>query len=445
MRLAGALLALAAFLHLYRLSEPARVVFDEVHFADQASAYCGSHGYFFDVHPPHAKLLIAGVAALGGYRGDQSFESLDDPIDQVSPALLRLAPALAGSVLPAVVFGLLLQLGASEVAAFLGGLATALDNAILLETRIVVLDGILLLACFGSLSTLLAALGTGSPRRRAALAVGAGALAGLAVGTKFTGLVALALDAVCIGANLLRGPSWRAAREATGVAALLLTGAIVTYVAGWELHFALLTEPGPGYAWAAPTGDFVSDALRVHRLMLTSNYTMTATHPYASPWWSWPLMLRPIYYWRHGDAALYFLGNPVVWWGTTLGLLLVLANGVLLRISDLSLPGRPAWPRPLWVPLLGFAIALLPLVAVPRVLFLYHYLTAQLFGLCAVIRWLDHIGWTRAGGWGQQRRSVFVAMAGLVLAFLAISPFTFSFIEAPAYRELVFGLFPGWR
>jgi len=33
----------------------------------------------------------------------------------------------------------------------------------------------------------------------------------------------------------------------------------------------------------------------------------TATHPYASPWWSWPLMLRPVAYWQNfpdkGDVA----------------------------------------------------------------------------------------------------------------------------------------------
>ena len=156
-------------------------------------------------------------------------------------------------------------------------------------------------------------------------------------------------------------------------------------------------------------------------------------------------MQRPILYWSHADAALYFLGNPALWWGTALGLPLVLANGVLLRISDLRLAGRAAWPRRLWVPLLGYAVALLPLLGVPRALFLYHYLTALLFGLCAVILWLDHIGWTRAGGWRDQRASVFAAAAGLVLGFLAISPFTFSFIETPGYRELVFALFPSWR
>ena len=97
------------------------------------------------------------------------------------------------------------------------------------------------------------------------------------------------------------------------------------------------------------------------------------------------------------------------------------------------------------IPLLGFGVALLPLVRVPRALFLYHYLTPLLFALCAVVLWLDRIGWTRAGGLRRQRASYFVAVFALALGFLAISPFTFAFVEAPAWRELVFGVFPGWR
>lgn len=445
-RLVLVLLALGALLHLYRLAEPRRVVFDEVHFGGFVTNYLGDHSYFFDIHPPHAKLLIAGVAALGGYRGSQTFENLDQPIEKVSPALLRLVPALSGILLPLVLFALLLQLGATPAAAFLGGLAGLLDNAILLQTRIVALDGILLLATFGSLSALLAALSAASRLGASAFALLAGGLAGLAAGTKFTGLAALAVAGACIAATLLPRPSWPALRRALGLSVFVLSGAVGVYVAGWVIHFALLGEPGPGYVWAVPTGDFLFDTVHVHRLMLASNYGLTAPHPYASAWWSWPLMLRPVFYWNHADAALYFVGNPAVWWGTTLGLLLLLGNAVLLRVSELRLAtGGSPWPPRLWIPLIGYAIALLPLVRVPRALFLYHYLTALGFALCAVLLWLDRIGWTRAGALRRQRASYFAAIGALVLGFVAISPFSFAFVTAPAYREWVFGLFPGWR
>ena len=93
-RLVLILLILSALLHGYRLSEPNQVVFDEVHFGGFINDYINGR-LFFDIHPPHAKLLITGVAVLGGYRGDQSFQELGGAISGISPALLRLLPAIA--------------------------------------------------------------------------------------------------------------------------------------------------------------------------------------------------------------------------------------------------------------------------------------------------------------------------------------------------------------
>src|SRR5262245_28366532 len=124
------LLMLSAALHLFRLSEPRSLVFDEVHFGGFAESYCCSGQYFFDIHPPHGKLLLAGALALGGYTGGQKYEHVRDPYTAVSPYLIRLVPALAGTALPLLVLALLLELGARPAAAFLGGLAVALDNAL---------------------------------------------------------------------------------------------------------------------------------------------------------------------------------------------------------------------------------------------------------------------------------------------------------------------------
>ena len=63
------LLAVSAALHGLWLSEPRSVVFDEVHFGGFAEAYVSSRAYFFDIHPPHAKLIIAGTAGLAVYAG----------------------------------------------------------------------------------------------------------------------------------------------------------------------------------------------------------------------------------------------------------------------------------------------------------------------------------------------------------------------------------------
>jgi dolichyl-phosphate-mannose-protein mannosyltransferase len=443
-RLLLILFVLSAVLHGYRLSEPNRVVFDEVHFGGFINDYLEGR-LFFDIHPPHAKLLITGVAALGGYRGDQSFQELGGTIEGVSPGLLRLLPAIAGTLIPLVLFGLLVQLGASPMAAFLGGLAAVLDNALLIQTRLITLDGLLLLSMFGAIACFVAALGCEDRMRRTGLSLCAGMLAGLAPGIKFTGLAGLALIGICLALNWLSRPSWGRLRIAASQSVWVLAGAVTVYAAGWALHFWLLNEPAAGFVWTYPTGDFIPDTVEVHRSMLRANYGLRVPHPHSSPWWAWPLMARPVFYWAGDNAALHFVGNPVLWWGTTIGLVVVAANIVLLKVTDLELPGaRKPWPRLLWIPALGYGIALAPLIPVGRPLFLYHYLSPLLFGLCLVVLWLDHIGWTRPGGFAQQRRSFHLAMGLLAVGFIVMSPFTFSFIGTPEYRDLLVKTLPIW-
>jgi len=443
-RLLLLLFVLSAALHGYKLSEPRFVVFDEVHFGGFVNDYYSGQ-LFFDIHPPHAKLLIAGAAIAGGYRGDQDFQKLGTPITKVSPALLRLVPAIAGTFVPLVLFSFLIQLGASPMAAFLGGLAVVLDNALLVQTRLITLDGLLLLATFGSLSCFLAALGCENRVRRTWLSLCAGLLAGLAPGIKITGLSALALIGVCLAVDFIGRPSWQRFRVAASHTVWILSGAVLVYATGWALHFWLLKEVPPVFHWPVPKGDFLADLVEIHRTMMSANAGIRTPHPHSSPWWAWPLMSRPIFYWSGDNASIYFVGNPVLWWGTTLGLVVVVANSVLLRVTNLQVRGAErTLPRRLWIPAVGYLIAYVPLMPVKRPLFLYHYLTPLLFALCIVVLWLDHVGWTRPGGFRNQRLSFYLAIALLALGFVAMSPFIFSFLQMPEYTRRVIALLPIW-
>ena len=56
---------LAAVTRLAAITHPRAIVFDEVYFRDAALRYL--HGsYYFDLHPPLGKLLLAGWARLFG-------------------------------------------------------------------------------------------------------------------------------------------------------------------------------------------------------------------------------------------------------------------------------------------------------------------------------------------------------------------------------------------
>lgn len=90
------------------------ISFDEVHFGKFASYYL-QRTYYFDVHPPLGKLLIAAWGYCVGYDGHFLFENIgDDYVKHKVPyILLRLLPALCGSFIVPVCFSTLKEMGVS--------------------------------------------------------------------------------------------------------------------------------------------------------------------------------------------------------------------------------------------------------------------------------------------------------------------------------------------
>ena len=86
--------------------------FDEVHFGKFASYYLRRE-YFFDVHPPLAKLLLAFQGWLIGYDGHFDFENIgDDYFENNVPYVgMRTLPAILGSLTPPVLYGIMRESG----------------------------------------------------------------------------------------------------------------------------------------------------------------------------------------------------------------------------------------------------------------------------------------------------------------------------------------------
>ncbi|HEX5069169.1 MAG TPA: phospholipid carrier-dependent glycosyltransferase [Vicinamibacterales bacterium] len=438
-RQAAIVLIVGGLAHFVALSHPREVVFDEATFGNYVAAYCCTGQHTFDVHPPHGKLLIALGAKLGGFDGSFTFDHIGQPYGDQPVVALRFMPALAGTLIPLVFFFFLRELRASPPIAFLGGLLVALDNALLVDTRIIVFDGILVAATFGALACFLSAQRTTGIGWRIVLA---GLLAGLALGTKTTGLAALALMGICLafGLGVVRATIGARVKQAV---ALGLSAALV-YAAGWVVHWMVLPNPGPGDAFYETTGHMVPDLLTAHRTMIEQNVALSATHPDASRPWTWPFMKVAPYLWQGTNAAIYMVGNPIVWWGTALIFLAVLVQLALLRPLG-ARPPPPVNSNPrLWVPLAGYAIAFVPLLPVTRVLFLYHYWTPLLFSLAFVLLWLDRSGWARPGGFKQQRVSYIAVITLAVIGFVLVSPLTYGF-SVGGYDEWLVGIVRSWR
>jgi dolichyl-phosphate-mannose--protein O-mannosyl transferase len=413
------ILLLSSVVRFVGLGWTGQVVFDEVHFGKFISSYCCTHQRFFDIHPPIGKLLIAGGVSLAGYDGGFSFDHIGQAYDDVPIAGMRIVPALAGAILPLIIMLLLRQAGVSKLFSFLGGCAVALDNALIVESRFIVTDSILLLATFGSIAAAIGCVQSKRPFYSWMLVILAGVLAGVAVGTKFTGLVGGGLSGLVLFVQL-----FRSGYKESGVWAvklLVLSGvAIGIYLVGWMLHFSLLNLPGSGDVWGIPTGSFWNDLVRTHQQMLSANYNLTASHPYGSPAWSWPLMKRSVFYWQGGaNQFIYLLGNPAVWWGGAV----IGVTAIISFLWGLGTKQRFNIAGIALLFVLGYVLSYGPLLRVPRVLFLYHYMTPLLFSLLFAVWWVD---WAYRSG----RAQYVVSGLSLATVLLPIPDWWFQFIPA---------------
>lgn len=431
------LFLVAACLRFGALGWPAEVVFDEVHFGRFVTAYCCTHERHFDIHPPLGKLAAAGSARLLGYEGGLNFDWIGAPLDRATVWRLRFFPALAGSLLPVLAFLLARQLGASVAAASLAGWALALDNGHVVQSRLLSLDPLLVAASVGTLSLALAAVKRGTWH----LALAAGVVAAFALGSKFVGAAAVASGALVL---LFAGGS-RSLRRRAGEVALFAAGVLVTYLAGWWLHFRLMSLPGPGDEFLGPTGRFFSDVIAMHRQMVAANDHLVAGHPNASAHWTWPLMIRSVFYWAQGERVIYFLGNPVVWWGSSLLLVSAATTPLLMRGSNLEVRGETAPKTRAWVVLLAFGFSYLPFALIGRIMFLYHYLVPLVFAVLATVLFLERIGWIRAAPIRDQSPRYFVAAGLVALGFISIAPLTYGWPVLTDDGFLLFDVFPSWR
>lgn len=94
---------------------------------------------------------------------------------------------------------------------------------------------------------------------------------------------------------------------------------------------------------------------------------LKATHPYTSSWWSWPLLIRPIYLYTSSEAGgvvsrIYAMGNPLIFWAGLASIIISFVYALKFRIKKLALI------------IFSYLIFFVPWAASPRIMFLYHYL-----------------------------------------------------------------------
>merc|ERR1712106_1072044 len=106
--------------------------------------------FFFDVHPPLGKMLIAGMGYTTGYNGTHPFEKPGDPYDDHSYLGMRVGCTLLGCAIVPFSFLTVWQFTHSLTASSLAAAFLVFDIGVITLNRYILLDPILLFFISGS-------------------------------------------------------------------------------------------------------------------------------------------------------------------------------------------------------------------------------------------------------------------------------------------------------
>lgn len=332
------ILLFALIIRVYRLDYPKAFVFDEVYYPFTAMEYLkgNTDAWTYSGRPPmgHAYAWVN--------------PPLPQEIMAVSMFVLRSTESFAWRI-PGVLFGIfaiyLVYLIAKELfheedLALLSSFIFSLDGLNFVQSRTAMLDIYLVAFCLLCIYLLL--------KKHFLLSA---IFFGCALASKWTGIYLLLpiLFYLIKSKKLLFSP-------------LFIALGLLTYLAIYIPFFAT------HHTW--------SEFSNLFQQQLGYHLHLKATHDYASPWWSWPFNLYPVWYFveyqKDQMANIFASGTPAIFWLGSISILITIFDSIKKRSFEL-----------LFILLCFFAFWL-PWSISPRIMFLYYFIPSVPF-LCIAL------------------------------------------------------------
>ncbi|GAO18804.1 uncharacterized protein UV8b_05916 [Ustilaginoidea virens] len=167
----------------------------------------------------------------------------------------------------------------------------------------------------------------------------------------------------------------------------------------------------------------------LQKVMWTTNAGLTDSHAWDSRPQSWPLLRRGINFWSKNHTQIYLIGNPVIWWSSTLSIavwFLFKAVAVLRwqrSYDDYASTTFKRFDYELGTSVLGWALHYFPFFLMGRQLFLHHYFPALYFAIVALCQLFDFLT-VRIPGVGAKDNAVVNKAATMLFLVLSIAAFS---------------------
>jgi len=375
---------LSLFMRLWNIQFPDVTVFDEVHFGNFTNWYI-QESFFFDIHPPLAKLIMAGIAKLTDYPGHIVFNKLDPFYNssEISYVSLRITPAIIQSFCFPLIYCAMLFFGFYRLTSLSTSLILMCETSILAEGRYILSDGILHFFVCLTIFSLSGALYFDS----VFWYLFAGISLGCSISCKNTamGLIAFVGITQLFWIYEIRPQI----RDIAIRASIILVPTVFVFIFSYIIHLIVLPYHGQGtnymppifqstlihrnsFRWPRIVGMGIFDRIiSLNQIMHQGNMKIISPHPSQSNPKYWPFLRdKWVVFFSSENRNVFCIGSPSVYYPSSFCIMLTII-AIIAKQND----------KRTFILFCGWVVSYLPFLLIPRSMYLYHYIIPLVFAV----------------------------------------------------------------
>ena len=290
-------------------------VFDEIYFVRAAEEYLSGKEPTETTHPPLGKLIIAAGISVFGF----------------NPFGWRIMGVIFATLMIPIIFFLGKEISSSWLGGFFSSLLLMFDFMHFTMSRIATLDTFLVFFLLGSqlffYKYVLDVLKTGW---RVSLRPYFFAVFILALGFSIKWTAVFSLAAQLFYLYLLK-VKFTQNKSKINYGNTINSKKIIFALSGTVVIFGIVYLLS--YVPYMSLGHSLHEVYNRQWSMLNYHLKLKAIHPFSSPWWSWPMLLRPIWLYESvlGEgyiSTITLMGNPAVWWIGLVSIIIVTVKAI---------------------------------------------------------------------------------------------------------------------
>lgn len=339
--------------------------FDEVYFARTAYDYANGLPAYEWVHPPLGKLIQAIPVSLFG----------------MSPFTFRMMGNISGILLIVVMYCFAKNMFHHRSYALLAASFMMFDNFHFAQSRMGTVDThlvLFILLSYWMMYRYIKLKDEDSFQRKLRTLFLCGLFISCAIATKWTGLFAGLGLAIIFFIRLYqtyRKKKW----DKEGTQTIIFCCFVFVLL-------PLCIYIGSYFLFPKVSGHYVnnfSSLIDITQEVFEYHSSLKETHPFSSPWYTWPVIARPVWYYANTTGPHYQtisgIGNPLVWWGGIIALLAYVMHYIKERKKEIP------------VCLIAIGCLFFSYIPITRDMFLYHYFPVLPFIMLLLVWFVQKI------------------------------------------------------